>query len=352
MRLAGLAATAIAGAVALLGFAGAAQASATVDLIWIDVSETNTAGNPVCLLPANRNCAPDPRSLDGGVTLTSLASEVALSDNITLGVILTAGPNGSVGGGVSVNYGDALPKLGVVGFQSLTTTLPLAYLPVNLGTTTDRSPYIDNINAAAAPPVGVGIGLPPGASAYLGTVTFHEDVLISGSSEISVGTDGPGRTDDLLDLSGRVISSTTTFNSAYLVNVPNGHPVCDDGAGTPVEMQIEVNALRAGGKRISAGPSQTRVVTAKARIVKGTAVRGTTIVTTLAIEAEDATGVMSTATAFPITLGVGRGGKGDRLTLDVPRCDGGSITFVATFSGTDSDGDLCEGTRQITKTCR
>jgi hypothetical protein len=255
MRLAGLAATATAGMVALLGFAGAARASATVDLIWIDVSQTNTAGDPICLLPANRNCAPDPRSLDGGVTLTSLASSVALSDNITLGVILTAGPNGSIGGGVSVNYGGALPKLGVVGFQSFATTLPLAYLPLNLGSTTNQSPYIDNINAASVPPLGLGIGLPPGASAYLGTVTFHEDALIDGSFEISVGTDGPGRTDDVLDGAGDVITPTTTFNSAYLVHVPDDQPGCDDGAGTPVEMQIEVNASGPDAGRHRQGPN-------------------------------------------------------------------------------------------------
>jgi hypothetical protein len=86
-------AVAMASAVALVGFAGAANASATVDLIWIDVSETDAAGNPICLLPANRNCPPDPRSPDDGVTINS----VTLFDNITLGVILTAGPNGSIG---------------------------------------------------------------------------------------------------------------------------------------------------------------------------------------------------------------------------------------------------------------
>jgi len=202
--------------VALAGFASAANASATVDLIWLDVSVTNAMGNPICLLPANRNCPPDPRSPDSGVTVSGLA----VTDSITLGVILTAGPAGSIGGGVSVNYGDALPKVGVTGFQSFTTTKPFVYLPLNLGTTTNQSPYIDNINSAAAPPLGNGLGLPAGVSAYLGTVTFHKDVLVNGTFEISVGTDGPGGTDNVLDGIGNTITSTTTFNSAFLVNVP------------------------------------------------------------------------------------------------------------------------------------
>jgi hypothetical protein len=117
-------------------------------------------------------------------------------------------------------------------------------------------------------------------------------------------------------------------------------------------MQIEINALRAGGKAVSAVPNQTTEVTAKARILKGTAVGGTTIDTMLEIEAVDATGVIDTKTSFPITLGVGRGGKGDKLTLNTTRCDGGFITFVATFSGADIDGDLCEGARTLRKECR
>ncbi len=224
-----LSAAAAACAMALAGFAGLAGASASVDLIWIDVSATNLMGNPICLLPANRNCPPDPRSPDGGVTISS----VFVTDNITLGVILTAGPNGSIGAGVSVNYGDAIPKLGVVDFRSLATTQPFVYLPLQIGATTDRSPYIDNINAAAAPPLGNGIGLPPGASAYLGTVTFHKDIVVNGSFEIGVGLDGPGGTDGVLDGSGNSIGGTTTFNSAFLVNVNGTTPPSPTPTPTP-----------------------------------------------------------------------------------------------------------------------
>ena len=157
MRLTVLAAAAMGSVVALVGFAGAANASATVDLIWIDKTDT------ACTDDGRRDCP----------QLGTTISSVAVTDNITLGVIITAGPLGILGAGVSVDYGGALPILSVLGFQSLTTTLPSVYLPMMLGATSDIPPFVDNINAAAAPPFNVGIGLPPGPSAYLGTVSFH-----------------------------------------------------------------------------------------------------------------------------------------------------------------------------------
>jgi hypothetical protein len=221
-----------------VGFAGAANASATVDLVWIDVSVTATNGSVICLRPAKRNCP------QLGTELTS----VAVTDNITLAVILTAGPNGSIGGGVSVNYGDAL-SLSVVQFQSLSTTSPAAYLPHHVGTTTNQPPFIDNINAAATPLLGRGIGLPPGQSAYLGTVTFHQDTFVNGTFEIAVGTDGPGGTDGLLDGVGNSITATTTFNSAYLYNIEIGPPTptaTPTAAPTPTPEPGGLTALGSG----------------------------------------------------------------------------------------------------------
>lgn len=196
----------ITGAVALVGFAGVAQASATVDLIWIDVTNLDSGGNPICLEPAERNCPRIGASISG----------VFVTDIIVLGVIVTAGPLGVLGAGVSVNYGDAPPFFSVVDFQSMMTTLPLMYLPVHLGTTTNQPPFIDNINALAEPSVGFGIGLPPGQTAYLGTVSFHKDHGANGEFEITVGTDGPGETDVILDGVGNNISAATTFNSASI----------------------------------------------------------------------------------------------------------------------------------------
>jgi hypothetical protein len=170
---------------------GLARASATVDLIWADT----------------------------GTDLLSLTS-ANTSSTYTLNIILTAGAGGSMGAGVSVNYGHVLPMLSVVQFRSITTPI---LLPVNLGAAINQSPYIDLINATIGP--GSGIGLSAGQSAYLGTVTFHLDQPGSGSFEIIVGTDGPRGGDGVLDLAGKVIDSTTTFNSAWIVLGGGGSPV-------------------------------------------------------------------------------------------------------------------------------
>jgi hypothetical protein len=196
-------AVALGSVVALAGFAGTANASATVDLIWIDI--TSPAG---CMLPANRNCD----------RLGTTLSNVAVTDNVTLLVLLTAGPLGSWGGGVSVNYGDTIAGYSVTNFSSKLTKKPLQYLPLFVGTTTDQPPYIDNVNAAAQPALSLGLGLPASGSAYLGTVVFHKDLVVNGTFEITVGTDGPGNTDGILNGLGG--DATPTLNSAYLVNVP------------------------------------------------------------------------------------------------------------------------------------
>jgi len=127
------------------------------------------------------------------------------------------------------------------------------------------------------------------------------------------------------------------------------------GAGTepPVcDFAIEINALRGGSPTTPFGLNATKDITAKARIKKGSAVSGTTIVTQLRIEAIDGDTVIDTKSSFPITLGVGKGGQGDKLSMDVPQCDAGSIDFRATFTGQDDDGDECTATRSINKTCK
>ena len=208
-------AVAMGSVVALVGFAGAANASATVDLIWIDVSNLDTQDRVICLKAFNRNC---PR-------LGSTISNVDVSDTITLGVIVTAGPGSLLAAGVSVNFGDAVPKLGVSTFQAMTTTRPLAYLPTvittPIGPNLDSSPpWVSFINAGSFPNAGVGIGLTAGATAYLGTVTFHKDALINGTFDIHVGTDGPDGVDGVIKLDGIDISAITTYNGATVVNVP------------------------------------------------------------------------------------------------------------------------------------
>jgi hypothetical protein len=125
-------------------------------------------------------------------------------------------------------------------------------------------------------------------------------------------------------------------------------------AGGPLpecQLSIEVNALRAGSPTVTAGENQKRNVTAKARILKGTALPGTTIDTTLQIEVIDGSEeVIHVQTKSPIRLGVGKGGRGAKLPMNIPKCDSGFISFVATFFGNDGNGS-CEGKKTIRKQC-
>jgi hypothetical protein len=130
-------------------------------------------------------------------------------------VILTAGPAGSQGAGVSVDYSDVGPGLTVVSFLST----PGGPLPLNLGETTQTGSRVENINSAAFPP-NLGSGLTAaGQSHQLGTITFHKSGDV-GNGTFNITSDVFGDTDDILNLTGGIISGTSTFNSAFLINVP------------------------------------------------------------------------------------------------------------------------------------
>jgi hypothetical protein len=116
------------------------------------------------------------------------------------------------------------------------------------------------------------------------------------------------------------------------------------------EFEIEINALRGGSPTVTAGG--TKDITAKARILKGTAPKGTTINTTLTIEAFDGPVLIHSASVSGVQLEIGKGGDGNKLTMNIPVCETGTIEFIATFSGTDGSGALCESTRAIRKTCK
>jgi len=115
-------------------------------------------------------------------------------------------------------------------------------------------------------------------------------------------------------------------------------------------LEIEINALRGGSPTVTVGG--TKDITAKARIAKGTALRGTTIDTELVIEAYDGSDLVNSKSASPITLEVGKGGNGAKLAMNITQCVSGVIDFVATFSGYDDNGALCESTRSIRRTCK
>jgi hypothetical protein len=128
------------------------------------------------------------------------------------------------------------------------------------------------------------------------------------------------------------------------------------GAPQPLcDLEIEINALRGGsGSVISGG---TKDITSKARILKGSAAPETTVDgTTLTIEAfVGNTSVDFQTSPKSLTLVSGKGGQGDKLTMNVPACNTGDIIgFVSKFSGTaSSNGATCEAkSGRLNKTCK
>ena len=194
----------VCGLVALAGFAGSASASATIDLIW------TSSG-----------------------TDTSLFTSSGQTD--TLSIILTAGANDSIGGGITVDYTLVSTLLTVIGYSSTAFTLPL---PFNIGATLDSGTMVTNINAAGG--LGPGQTLLSGASFVLGTVTFQRTAAPgSGSIEIDVILTA---TDHILDGAGTIIDGTTTFNSGFAV-VPE--------PGTLSLLGMGLGGLYAVGRRSS-----------------------------------------------------------------------------------------------------
>ncbi len=186
-------AAAVGSGVALAAFAGAANASATIDLIWA-ATGTNTSPMPT-------------------------------SSAITLKVFLTAGPNGSLGAGVSVDYSSVPGTLGVTGFANKPN---LVKLPMTLMPAIDTGSRVENINSTAWPEQFIGIGLAAGASARLGTITFHNSAFVNGTFEIRSDANAP--TNGVLDLIGGEITATTTFNSAF-VTLPEPNALTALGSG-------------------------------------------------------------------------------------------------------------------------
>jgi hypothetical protein len=127
-------------------------------------------------------------------------------------------------------------------------------------------------------------------------------------------------------------------------------------AGAPpvlCDVTIEINALRGGSPTV--GVPGTKNITSKARIAKGTGPGDQTLDnTTLTIEAFDGAALIDSQSSGGITLVVGKGGQGDKLTMNVNQCNSGSIDFFATFSGTSStNGSTCTLTSgALNKTCK
>ena len=104
------------------------------------------------------------------------------------------------------------------------------------------------------------------------------------------------------------------------------------------------------------GVPGTKNITAKARIQKGTGPVGQTLNnTTLQIDAFDGAVLVDSQTSPGLTLVIGKGSQGDKLTMtiDAGECTTGFIGFFATFTGTSStNGTTCTATRgPLNKTC-
>jgi hypothetical protein len=214
--------------VALAGFAGVAHPSATIDLIWDDTG-TNQIG-------------------------------ASGDQEIQLNVILTAGPGGSEGGGVSVDFSvieDAIEEaILVVDIDTPLNTPSVgadSALPIELEFPQIRVSRVELINSLCLCDLGIGTGLEAGQSHQLGYVTFNVAPLASllrDRWEIRSDADGPS--DGVLDGDGNEILPKTdiTFNSAFLtIGIPRNNPRSKHGNPTPIP---EPSALPVLGSGIAA----------------------------------------------------------------------------------------------------
>jgi hypothetical protein len=203
----------VGGLVAVAGFAGSSSASATIDLIWAS---------------------------SGTATTSVLASDTG----IVLQVIITAGPLGSQGAGVSVAYADILGEASVTGFASTPSIGNGSPLPATLGTTTINGSRVENINSAAILIFSIGTGLTAaGQTHQLGTITFSG--LGGAGGVFTLSSDASGISDGVLDLAGNDITGTTTFNTASMNVAPVPEP------GTLSLLGMGLGGLYVVGRRSS-----------------------------------------------------------------------------------------------------
>jgi hypothetical protein len=180
--------------VAFAVFAEAAHPSATIDLIW-DETGTNEIVHPGF-------------------------------ERIQLNVILTAGPAGSQGASVGVDFASIGEDFLVVQLENLASDTPRntptngadSALPIAVEFPVIQGSRVDRINSVCFCDMGIGTGLEAGQSHQLGYVTFNAAALAElrrNRYEIQSNVDPTG---GVLDGNGDGILPVTdiTFNSAYL----------------------------------------------------------------------------------------------------------------------------------------
>ena len=125
--------------------------------------------------------------------------------------------------------------------------------------------------------------------------------------------------------------------------------------GGPIlcDATIVVKSIRGGSQTVSV--PGTKNITAKALLQKGTGPATQTLDnTSLIIEALDGANLVGSAISPKLlTLVMGKGGQGDKVTVPVTECLSGFIDFQATFTGTSSsNGGICTiSSRLLRKTC-
>jgi hypothetical protein len=132
-------------------------------------------------------------------------------------VILTAGPAGSEGAAVSVDFSLVGRRLVLV---SATNSLPGGIdspLPIRVEFPQLNEPFrVELINSICICDAGIGTGLAAGQSHQLGTVVFNTATLASNTYEFTSDIEGVG--DGVLDGDGNEIpKQEITFNSAFLI---------------------------------------------------------------------------------------------------------------------------------------
>ena len=171
-------AAALGSAVALVGFAGAAHASATITLLWGGADDETGGAN--------------------------------VSETFTLHVILTAGPQGVSSVSTTTNFFEAFATgtVSVDSFACVPGVLACIFPGFDAG-----DGQIQSLSLGAT----TG-GMAAGSSDVIGTITFHQTFQTPGEFEfrplLIAGQD------NVFNLARETIASTTLFESAFLVNVP------------------------------------------------------------------------------------------------------------------------------------